>query len=276
MSDRMRKNSLRILNLLLLGGFVLLLSACYAPQAQIDGGLEFNISMAPGDADTRVLAGLVVDAGFEQQMKELTQLLAVLSYDSLSPEVEDQIDETATEYLLDLAFDAVISFGGNPFFTVEVPYDADNNTADFNLYGIPSGRDYFLYMGGFQDTDEVKQYFGLKDEDSDFDGDLIPYSNLFYVSGTEDGNNNITVPFAVSGVSNPIPGGFVIGAAGQYSGPGWYFLEHWDFETTLPTPQTTIIAPAGQPFEVETGKKSVVDVVLVVDYSGIPLPPPAE
>jgi len=195
----------------------------------------------------------------------------VLSYDTLPPAVEDQIDETATEYLLDLAFDAVISFGGNPFFTIEVPYDNSDPsepTADFNLYGIPSGRDYFLYMGGFQDTDEVKQYFGLKDEDADFDGDLIPYSNLFYVSGTEDGNNNITIPFSVSGVTNPIPGGFVIGTAGQYSGPGWYFLEHWDFEATLPTPQTTIIEPAGQPFAVETGKKSVVDVVLVVDDSG--------
>lgn len=262
MTNRNRKNRVNRLGLALLLAAVLLpLSACYAPAAQVESGLALNIQMAPGDGDTRVLAGFIVDAGFEGILKDVTQLLAALGDDTLPSEIEDEIDAKATELLLNLAFDGTISFGGNPFFAVEVPYDSGTGTADFSIYGIPSGRDYFLYMGGFQDTDEVKQYFGLKDEDSDFDGDLIPYSNLFYVSGAPAAT--ITVPFSVSGVTNPVSGGFVITTDGKYTGPGWYYLTEWTFPALADNATSTIIAPAGQPFEVETGKKSIVDVHLV-------------
>ena len=272
MTDRIRKLPFNVFIFLgLFAAIALLFGSCYIPEARVDGGLEFDVRMAPGDGQTRVLAGLVIDSGFEEVIKDVTQLLAVLELDySALPSLEDQIDDTATEYLVELAIGGTISFGGNPFFAVEVPYDDSdpaNPTADFNIYGIPSGRDYFLYMGGFQDTDEVKQYFGLKDEDADFDGDLVPYSNLFYVSGTEI-SNVITVPFAVPGVTTPLVGGFTVNdntleveRSYTTNGPGWYYLTDW--VSTATTASATIIAPARQPFSVETGKKTVVEVHLV-------------
>jgi hypothetical protein len=268
MTDRFRKLPFNVFIFLgLFAAAALLFSSCYIPEAQVDGGLEFDVRMEfGGGTGTGVLAGLVIDSGFEEVIKDVTQLLAVLELD-LPSLVEDQIDDTATEYLLELAIGGTISFGGNPFFAVEVPYDADTATADFSIYGIPSGRDYFLYMGGFPDMDEVKQYFGLKDEDVADPLETIYYSNLFYVSG-EEVSNVIMVPFTVPGVTNPIPGSgeFEINddTFDVYSGPGWYFLTEWEVPLgPVPVLSASIIAPARQPFRVETGKKTLVEVELV-------------
>ncbi|MDZ7793082.1 MAG: hypothetical protein U5P10_05140 [Spirochaetia bacterium] len=147
-----------------------------------------------------------------------------------------------------------MKFSGNPYFAIEVDYDFDTDsntgTADFTVTGVPANRDYFLYMGGFNTIDEVKQFFGLMEEEEGGNAD-INYSHIFYIDGP-------TVKFDVEGVSSP--GDFNVDTTG-YDGPGWYYVKSWNGLTTQ------IRAPAGQPFSVKPGKTTKVQVTLLTSDS---------
>jgi hypothetical protein len=240
----------------------LLLGSCFAPISQTDEGVSFDVSMGSKAAgETRVLAGFVAHSEFEETMKDITQLMAATDAGDF-PDFDDELEEQ----LIDLALGATVKFSGNPFFAVEVPYNTGSHSAGFEVNGIPAGQSYLLLMGGFDTMDHVKQFFGLMDEDGTYDEDNIPYSNIFYVYGTEDGSNRITVPFSVPGYS--FPAGFVIDDSlnDVYSGAGWYYLDEWSFPVLAG--EASILAKANFPFEVKAGKKTTVNVQLTGAASG--------
>ncbi len=239
---------------------LLLYSSCYAPLTEHPrpAAIDLHIqSRAPGDTNS-VLAGIIVLSEFEERLKDITQMMAAVGNNNIdTSDIEDELEEE----LIDIALGGTLKFSGNPYFAVEVP--VSGNEAEFNVPGIPSNRSYFLYMGSFGTIDEVKQFFGLMEEAEDFDEDAIPYSNVFYVEGEESSDNTITVPFDVAGFDD-VPGFEINDSDDVYSGPGWYFLSDWDFSGGSSVgAQADIIAPAQQPFTVETGKSASIEVHLV-------------
>ena len=242
---------------LLISAAVLLLSltSCFAPGSshEEDKGVVLDVQMSSrGSGSDTVLAGFVIHEDFEESLKEATQLMVGIDADG-----GNDMDSKFEEIMLDLALGGTIKFGENPYFAIEVP--RKNNEADFTLHGIPSGRDYLLYMGGFDSLEEVRQFFGLIEEKGDYDESSIPYSHLFYVKGQESGGS-VTVPFDVSGVSSSSD--FTITTNGKYNGAGWYLVNPWggDYETSIKQ-------RAGQPFSVKKGKEAKVNLVLVEDGS---------
>ena len=247
-----------LLPALITGAVILMvLGSCYAPTSQSEQGFSMDVTMEskgpPGpEVDTVVLAGLLINSGFEKALKDVTQLTVALDSDP-SAEVEAEIEDKLEEILIDVALGGTMKFSGNPYFAIEVDYDSDKKEADFTVTGVPANKDYFLYMCGFNTIDEVKQFFGLIEEDAEFKNneDEINYSHLFYI----DGN---TVPFDVEGVSSP--GDFTISNWSDYGEPGWYYVNTWNVNLG-----TTIRAPAGQPFSVKPGKTTKVQVFLTDD-----------
>jgi len=245
-----------LLPALITGAVILMvLGSCYAPTSQSEQGFSMDVTMEskgpPGpEVDTVVLAGLLINSGFEKALKDVTQLTVALDSDP-SADVEAEIEDKLEEILIDVALGGTMKFSGNPYFAIEVDYDSVSQEADFTVTGVPANKDYFLYMGGFNTIDEVKQFFGLMEEDTEFDEDQINYSHLFYI----DGN---TVPFDVEGVSSP--GDFTISNWSDYEEPGWYYVNTWNVNLG-----TTIRAPAGQPFSVKPGKTTKVQVFLTDD-----------
>ncbi len=257
--SKSRRKFIFSIEILIIIASVLFLGTCYAPLTEqpSTSDISLNIqSRAPGD-DNSVLAGIIVLSEFEESLKDITQMMAAISNDAAdTSNIEDELEEQ----LIDVALGATLKFSGNPYFAIEVP--VTGNEASFNVPGIPSNRSYFMYMGSFGTLDEVKQFFGLMEEEEDFDEEDIPYSNVFYIEGTEGPDNTITVPFDVKGLSfSP----FIIDDSlnDVYSGPGWYFLTDWDFSGEQGGPHANIIAEAEQPFTVETGKAASIEVHLV-------------
>ncbi|MDY7027114.1 MAG: hypothetical protein SVR04_02340 [Spirochaetota bacterium] len=247
----------QLLPLLIAGAVILMvLGSCYAPISLSEQGFSMDVTMESRDlptGDTVVLAGLLINSGFEETLKDVTQLMVAIDSPASTPEMEDKLEEI----LIYVALGGTTNFSGNPYFAIEVDYDIDTDTADFTVTGVPANKDYFLYMGGFDSIDQVKQFFGLMEEETGFDEDDINYSHIFYLEGPEI-LGDVTIPFDVEGVTSP--GDFVIGDPNsKYDGPGWYFVEPWTGLTT------TIRAPAGQPFSVEPGKTTRVQVYLTDD-----------
>ncbi len=239
--------------LLILSLIVLLLSvSCYSPLAKEDGGMSLDISMSRDlfagpepDTDPDILAGLLVPSDFEDTLKEITRLTAAL----VSSEAPASAEDDLTDLLIELALGGTIKFGGSPYFIVEIPTNP-GNPEYCTVSGIPSERDYFLYMGSFDNVAELEMFFGLKDEDTDFNGESIPFTNIFYVEGASATYHDVEMT--------------ITNGLGSYDGPGWYFLNTWtdDGDTTV---SSTIVAKASQPFRVETGKSTAVEVHLVND-----------
>src|SRR6056297_486138 len=215
-----------LLPALITGAVILMvLGSCYAPTSQSEQGFSMDVAMEskglPGpEVDTVVLAGLLINSGFEKALKDVTQLTVALDSDP-SADVEAEIEDKLEEILIDVALGGTMKFSGNPYFAIEVDYDSVSQEADFTVTGVPANKDYFLYMGGFNTIDEVKQFFGLMEEDTEFDEDQINYSHLFYIDGTAD--TTATVPFNVEGVN--FSGNFEITTDELYEGPGWYYVE---------------------------------------------------
>ncbi|MCF7947949.1 MAG: hypothetical protein K9M94_05095 [Spirochaetia bacterium] len=249
-----------VLPALIAGAVILLvLGSCYAPILQSEQGFSMDVTMQSKglpENDTVVLAGLLINSGFEEALKDVTQLTVALDSGLPSAEIEAEIEDKLEEILIDVALGGTMKFSGNPYFAIEVDYDSGNQEADFTVTGVPANKDYFLYMGGFNTIDEVKQFFGLMEEDAEFDEDLINYSHLFYIDGPT--GPPVTIPFEDEGVNSP--GDCVDSDTNtKYEGPGWYYVEPWSGLTT------TIKAPAGQPFSVEPGKTTKVKVYLTDD-----------
>lgn len=243
-------------------GVVLLLGSCYAPISTDEQGISLDVSMGSRglpDGDTVVLAGLLINSGFEETLKDVTQLMVALD-SGLSYEEEQQMEDRLEEILLDVALGGTMKFSGNPYFAVEVDYNGDNQEADFAVTGVPANKDYFLYMGGFNTLDDVKQFFGLMEEQEGYDENAINYSHIFYLEGADPGtDNDIIVPFEVEGVD--FSGNFTVeNTGGLYEGPGWYFVDSW-----YGSLGTTMKAPAEQPFTVNPGETTTVEVYLTND-----------
>lgn len=233
---------------LILSLAVLLLSAsCYSPLSEEGGTMNLNISMSRDlSRPTDILAGLLVPSDFEETLKEITRLTAALVSSAAPASAEDDL----TDLLIELALSGTIKFGGSPYFIVEIP-EPPGSQETCTVSGIPSERDYFLYMGSFNDVAELEMYFGLKEEADGFDGEIIPFTNLFYVEALGITNYH--------GVDVTISDG-----TGSFNGPGWYYLNVWSDDTD-PTVSSTIVEKASQPFRVETGKSTAVAVYLVSD-----------
>jgi hypothetical protein len=234
--------------LFILALIVLLLSAsCYSPLTKEDGDMSLNISMSRGiTGPTDILAGLLVPSDFEETLKEITRLTAAI-VDLSEPEASTAEDDL-TDLLIELALGGTINFGGSPYFIVEIP-NVPDDPEYCTVSGIPSERDYFLYMGSFEDVAELEMFFGLKDEDTGFNADLIPFTNLFYVEALGDSNyHGVTVT-----INN---------SSSIFDVPGWYFLDVWT-DNGDSAVLANIVAKASQPFRVETGKSTAVEVHLV-------------
>jgi len=255
-----RKSRRELLPLLIAGAVILMvLGSCYAPITLSDQGFSMDVTMESRDlptGDTVVLAGLLINSGFEETLKDVTQLTVALD-SGQPPDIEAEIEDKLEEILIDVALGGTTKFSGNPYFAVEVDYDDMSQEADFTVTGVPANKDYFLYMGGFDSIDQVKQFFGLMEEEEGSIDDVY-YSHIFYLEGPAGAT--VTVPFDVDGVTSP--GDFVVSTVGLYEGPGWYFVEPWDYSTGI---NSTIVAPAGQPFSVEPGKTTRVQVFLTDD-----------
>ncbi len=234
--------------LLILALIVLLLStSCYSPLSKEDGDMSLNISMSRGiTGPTDILAGLLVPSDFEDTLKEITRLTAAIVDLNDPASAEDDL----TELLIELALGGTIKFGGSPYFIVEIP-DPPGDPEYCTVSGIPSERDYFLYMGSFDDVAELEMFFGLKDEDENFEltEDSIPFTNIFYVEGASAVYHGVTV---------------TIDNYATYGEPGWYYLDIWSDNGTQAV-LSNIVAKASQPFRVETGKSTAVEVHLVND-----------
>jgi hypothetical protein len=234
--------------LFILALIVLLLSAsCYSPLSKEDGDMSLNISMSRAmTGPTDILAGLLVPSDFEETLKEITRLTAAIVSSAAPATAEDDL----TDLLIELALSGTIKFGGSPYFIVEIP-DPPGDPEYCTVSGIPSERDYFLYMGSFDDVAELEMFFGLKDEDTGFNADLIPFTNLFYVEGISPEVHNyhgVTLT-----INNP---------SSIFDVPGWYFLDVWSDDGDSAV-SADIVAKASQPFRVETGKSTAVEVHLV-------------
>ena len=247
----------------------LILGSCFAPVSTSEQGINLDISMGSRglpEGDTVVLAGLLINSGFEETLKDVTQLMVALDSGELTAGEEAQMEERLEEILLTVALGGTMKFSGNPYFAIEVDYDDVSDTADFAVNGIPADKDYFLYMGGFDTIDDVKKFFGLmeEEEDDEYDEDTVNYSHIFYLEGDDPGiAGNIAVPFDVEGVD--FTGDFTVtNTSGLYKGPGWYYVEPWNgLETELK-------APAGQPFTVRPGETTTVQVYLTDDSDDTP------
>jgi len=258
-----RKSRRELLPLLIAGAVIMMiLGSCYAPITLSDQGFSMDVTMESRDlptGDTVVLAGLLINSGFEETLKDVTQLTVAIDSPASTSEMEDKLEEI----LIDVALGGTTKFSGNPYFAVEVDYDDMSQEADFTVTGVPANKDYFLYMGGFDSIDQVKQFFGLMEEEEGSIDDVY-YSHIFYLEGPEI-LGDVTIPFDVEGVTSP--GDFVITTNSKYEGPGWYFVEPWDYSTGI---NSTIVDPAGQPFSVEPGKTTRVEVILTDDPDSLP------
>ncbi len=255
--------------LMIIVAITLILGSCFAPVSTGEQGISLDVSMTSRglpSGDTVVLAGLLINSGFEETLKDVTQLMVALDYlnsSGLYPIAEQQIEDRLEEILLNVALGGTMKFSGNPYFAIEVDYDGENHEADFAVNGIPADKDYFLYMGGFDTIDDVKKFFGLMEEQEgdDYDEDTVNYSHIFYLEGDDPGTGGtVTVPFDVEGID--FSGNFtVINAGGFYEGSGWYYVEPWEGLGT------DLKVPAGQPFTVRPGETTTVEVYLTDDIA---------
>jgi len=247
--------------LIIITAVMLLLVSCFAPVSTRDQGISLDVSMGSRGlptGDTVVLAGLLINSGFEDTLKDVTQLMVALD-SGQDPFTEQQMEDRLEEILLNVALGGTMKFSGNPYFAIEVDYDDIEHTADFAVTGIPADKDYFLYMGGFNTIDDVKQFFGLMEESAEYDEDSINYSHIFYLEG-EDLEGTVTVPFEVEGVD--FSGDFTVSTGGLYEGTGWYYVEPWYGGLS-----TGVKATAGQPFTVRPGETTTVTVYLTDDIA---------
>ena len=166
-----KRSRLYVWPVLIAGGVIMMvLGSCYAPISLSEQGFSMDVTMESRDlpdGNTVVLAGLLINSGFEETLKDVTQLTVAIDSPASTSEMEDKLEEI----LINVALGGTTKFSGNPYFAVEVL--KESGKADFTVTGVPANKDYFLYMGGFNSIDQVKQFFGLMEEEEGSIDDVL-------------------------------------------------------------------------------------------------------
>jgi hypothetical protein len=149
-----------------------LLAGCYAPLANQNGYLNFSLRFSGGaKSATQEVIGLVVNADYRDNFKELLNLVGKGHTSTLSGSDVDRLTELGGL----MATSGLVKFGGFPFFQTTM----DPSGGNFDLTGIPAGRDYFIKLFVFK----TGHSFDVKDIDKDF-WILIDWENLVFNTET--------------------------------------------------------------------------------------------
>lgn len=237
-----KKNIIKTVFILLI---ILLAGSCYQMNEMTSGDLALNATLpaaarAFGDTDEVWVVGLVVDSSYEDKLIEMMRLYDKNDYTDI-----DSFEDDADEILEDMLQKGAVRFdGGRFFFQFKMTYDG-SDTGDFLISGIPADKKYFLYLQIFDN--EITSIDDMEDQDANvymemhyFDPDYY----TAYLEGNLDGKSK-----------------------------GWYYFEHWDPDyTDINNPGLEAViweqgstAVSNQPFLVEPGEETALDVLLIED-----------
>jgi hypothetical protein len=145
-----------------------LLAGCYAPLTNQNGYLNFNLKFLGGaKSGANEVIGLVVNGDYRDNFKEMLNLVGKGHSGSLSGSEADRLTELGKL----MATSGLVKFGGFPFFQTTM----DPSGGNFDLTGIPAGRDYFVKLFVFN----AGHSFDVKDINQDF-WTLIAWENLVF------------------------------------------------------------------------------------------------
>ena len=231
---------------------ILIFAGCYQLNEPVNGDLSLNVT-APAKAasdGTGWVVCLVVDAAFEDQFIEMQNLYDSSEYqgDQGNTALEEQFEDDADEILEDMLTKGALRFDGGRFFYQFKTDTSGADTGDFMIPGIPADKDYFLYVLVFDA--EITSIDDMEDAEADVYMEMHYYDPDYYTGGHPG-----------------IPG--TVGA-------GWYYFEEWDYTESLGNPalsaSTVIWQKSGanvsnQPFTVEAGEETALDILLIEDPS---------
>ncbi len=229
-----------ILKTVLLFFVILAFGGCYQMIESSEGDLVLNASIPARAAENLSgdiwVVGIVLDAAFEEQLKEINRIGDIQDADD---GIEDYLDDDLDDLWQDAIQKGAVRFDGGRFyfqFKMTIP---DSDTGNFTISGIPANKKYFLYVAVFDNEVTSLDEF---DEDPGLVMDIRYYDPA-----------DIADPF------NRIP---------DSTPAGWYCFKDWDFEYNNGNPRlgtdTEIWTTASeQPFTVEAGKATSVDILLV-------------
>jgi hypothetical protein len=153
-----------------------LLAGCYAPLANQNGHLNFDLRFVGGaKSATNEVIGLVVNADYRDNFKEMLNLVGKGHAGTLSGSEVDRLTELGKL----MATSGLVKFGGFPFFQTSM----DPSSGNFDLTGIPAGRDYFIKLFVFH----AGHSLDVKDIDKDF-WKLIQYENMVFGNPSHPAN----------------------------------------------------------------------------------------
>ena len=222
---------------------VFVLGSCYQMNEPDSGDLFLNVT-APAKAvedETVWVVCLVVDAAFEDQFIEMLRL-----YDKNDFTDIDSYEDDADEILEDMLTKGALRFDGGRFFYQFKMQYSGGNTGEFTIPGIPADKDYFLYVMVFDS--EITSIDDIEDEEADVYMEMHYYDPAYYTGG-HDG-----VPDTV--------------------GKGWYYFTEWNYAEISGNPaispdtyiwEKNSIKVSNQPFTVEAGEETSLDILLVED-----------
>jgi len=254
----MLKNN--ILKIFLVVFALFILASCYQMDEPTSGDLALKASLparAPGDTGEMWVVGLVIDAAFEDDLKELFRIYDIQDSDDV---YDDYRDSDADKILEDMLQKGAVRFDGGRFFfqfKMSVPEgEGPFYTGDFLVSGIPADKKYFLYIMVFDN-----QITSIDDMDDDEETDADLFMSMSYYDPAVHG-------------SSP-------GYDGDYQGiqipagtpAGWYYFYDWDTSyngSTLTLDSANIWAKNGVPvsnqsFLVEPGKETSLEILLIED-----------
>ena len=228
-----------IIKTVLLFSLILAFIGCYQMNEPTDGDLVLNATIPARGAEDLSgdiwVVGIVLDSAFEEQLKEINRIGDIQDADD---GIDDYRDSELDDLWQDVIQKGAVRFDGGKFFFQFKMTIPDSNTGNFTIAGIPANKKYFLYIAVFDN--EVTSL-------DEFDEEPGLVMDIRYYDPVELGT----------------PAGIPAGTKA-----GWYCFENWDFEYNAGSPQlgddTAIWTTASkQPFTVEAGKATSVDILLV-------------
>lgn len=141
-----------ILKTILLFFLILAFIGCYQMIEPTDGDLVLNATIPARAAEDLSgdiwVVGIVLDAAFEEQLKELNRIEDIQDEGG---EYADYRDSELDDLWQDVIQKGAVRFDGGKFyfqFKMTIP---DTNTGNFTISGIPANKKYFLYVAVFDD-----------------------------------------------------------------------------------------------------------------------------